>query len=99
MYEVIVDFIDLRDNNHAYKVGDKFPHDGVTVSDKRIDELAGDKNKRKMPLIQRVKEDKKIVKETVAVDGEVEFMNPPVESVAEQTVAEVVKKPRKSRKK
>ena len=28
MYKVVADFKDLRDNGHAYKVGDIYPHTG-----------------------------------------------------------------------
>lgn len=92
MHKVIVDFIDLQDNNHAYKVGDIFPHDGVSVSEERIAKLASCKNRRKMPLIKEVGEDKAedavvideeaedIVAVDEEVDSEVEFMNLPVES-------------------
>lgn len=56
-YITIVSFIDLQDGNHEYKVGDVFPHQGLTVSDERIDELATSKNRRRMPLIKKVKSD------------------------------------------
>ena len=54
MYQVIEYFEDLQDNRHAYHVGDKFPHDGREVSENRIAELAGSKNKRGKPLIKKV---------------------------------------------
>ena len=56
MYRVIKAFTDLKDNNHAYSVGDKFPHDGVEVDAERIAELASDKNRRGVPLIEEVEE-------------------------------------------
>ena len=56
-YKVIKYFTDLQDNEYAYKTGDTFPRDGVEVSEARIKELSSDKNKRKMPLIEEVKED------------------------------------------
>lgn len=55
-YEVIRYFTDLQDFNHAYKVGDKFPRLGMKVSEKRLKELASNKNKRGVPLIKLVKE-------------------------------------------
>lgn len=54
MYRVIEYFTDLKDNNHAYKVGDIFPHDGMEVSEKRLLELSTDANRRHMPLIEKV---------------------------------------------
>lgn len=59
MYKVIKDFIDLQDNNHAYKVGDTFPREEAVVMSSRYEELATDKNRRKEPLIEEVDEPKK----------------------------------------
>lgn len=56
MYRVIHKFYDLKDNNHAYSVGDTFPHDGVDVDSERIAELASDKNMQGVPLIEEVAE-------------------------------------------
>lgn len=56
MYEVIVDFTDLQDNNHVYVVGDKFPRSGKATK-KRFEELSSDKNKRKEVLIKEVEAD------------------------------------------
>jgi len=69
MYKVIQYFTDLKDNNHAYHVGDIFPHEGMAVTEKRLLELSTDKNRRHIPLIEKV--DEKPVES---------FMNPPVES-------------------
>ena len=54
MYKVIKSFTDLQDNNYAYYVGDTFPHNGVEVGAERIAELASDKNRRGIPLIEEV---------------------------------------------
>lgn len=54
MYKVIKFFTDLQDNNHVYKVGDVFPHDGMKVSEMRLKELSTDANRRHMPLIEKV---------------------------------------------
>lgn len=59
MYKVISYFTDLQDFNHPYKVGDEFPRLGLKVSDKRLEELASNKNKQGKPLIQKVEEVKK----------------------------------------
>ena len=56
MYKVIKSFTDLQDNNYAYYVGDTFPHNGVDVDAERLSELASDKNRRGIPLIEEVAE-------------------------------------------
>lgn len=56
MYRVIKSFTDLQDNNYAYYVGDTFPHNGVEVEAERIAELASDKNRLGVPLIEEVAE-------------------------------------------
>ena len=56
MYRVIKSFTDLQDNNYAYYVGDTFPHNGVEVGAERIAELASDKNRRGIPLIEEIAE-------------------------------------------
>lgn len=54
MYRVIKAFTDLR-HHHAYSVGDTFPHNGVEVDAERIAELASDKNRLGVPLIEEIK--------------------------------------------
>ena len=56
MYRVVHKFYDLKDNNHAYSVGDTFPHNGVEVGAERIAELSSDKNLQGVPLIEEVAE-------------------------------------------
>ena len=56
MYKVINRFFDLKDNNHAYSVGDTFPHNGVEVEAERIAELSSDKNRLGVPLIEEIAE-------------------------------------------
>ena len=56
MYKVIKSFTDLQDNNYAYYVGDTFPHNGVDVGAERIAELASDKNRLGVPLIEEIEE-------------------------------------------
>lgn len=58
MYRVIKYFTDLQDNNHEYNVGDIYPHNKKKVSASRIKELATDKNRRGVPLIEKVEEPK-----------------------------------------
>ena len=62
MYRVIHNFYDLKDNNHAYSVGDIFPHNGVEVDSERIAELSSDKNLQGVPLIEEVAEKPKRVR-------------------------------------
>ena len=62
MYKVIKSFTDLQDNNYAYYVGDTFPHDGVEVGAERVAELASDKNRLGIPLIEEVAEKPKRVR-------------------------------------
>ena len=56
MYRVIHKFYDLKDNNHAYSVGDTFPHNGGDVDAERIAELKSDKNRLGVPLIEEIAE-------------------------------------------
>ena len=56
MYRVIKAFTDLKDNTHAYSVGDTVPHNGVKVDAERIAELASDKNRLGVPLIEEIAE-------------------------------------------
>lgn len=58
MYKVVKFFTDLHDGNHPYNVGDVFPRKGVSVTEQRIAELAGDGNKQGCPLIREVKQKK-----------------------------------------
>ena len=55
MYKVIKKFRDMQDGFHAYSVGDTFPHNGVEVDAERIAELASDKNRLGVPLIEEIK--------------------------------------------
>lgn len=57
MYKVIEYFTDLQDNGYAYNSGDTFPREGLEVSEERIAELAGSKNKRRKPLIEEIPEE------------------------------------------
>lgn len=53
-YRVVKFFYDLQDDAHPYQVGQEFPRQGKTASDARIAELAGNKNRQHVPLIERV---------------------------------------------
>ena len=56
MYRVIKHFVDLQDNNFAYNVGDEYPRKGMGVLPSRIRELATDKNRQGVPLIEEIPE-------------------------------------------
>lgn len=55
-YKVIRHFTDLQDNNYKYTEGMIYPREGYIPSEKRIQELAGDYNKQKTPLIELIPE-------------------------------------------
>ena len=57
-YKVIKHFTDMQDNNHAYNEGDMFPREGVSVLPSRIRELSTAENRRGIPLIEEVEEEK-----------------------------------------
>jgi hypothetical protein len=55
-YRVIKMFIDLKDNNRQYNVGDSFPRVGLNVSEKRLEELTTSNNRRGEALIEAVED-------------------------------------------
>lgn len=57
MYRVVRYFIDLKDNNRAYNVGDIYPHSGE-VSPDRVAFLMSAKNKLGTPVIEEIAEEK-----------------------------------------
>ena len=56
MYIVKYDFVDLQDNNYAYKAGDTYPREGYIPNEDRINELITAANKQGRELIMVVKE-------------------------------------------
>ena len=55
MYIATEHFVDLADKKRrAYNAGDKYPADGVTVSEARLAELSSDGNRRGRPVIAAV---------------------------------------------
>ena len=44
----------MQDNNFAYNVGDEYPRKGMSVLPSRIRELATDKNRQGVPLIEEI---------------------------------------------
>ncbi|MGC4375928.1 hypothetical protein WD019_03150 [Fictibacillus sp. Mic-4] len=56
-YIVVEDFTDLQDKNKVYRKGDAYPNPpNKKVSQKRLDELASDKNRIGAPLIKEITE-------------------------------------------
>lgn len=55
MFIVINAFLDLKDNEHLYEVGDAYPREGIEPSEERIKELLGSDNLHGQPLIKAVK--------------------------------------------
>lgn len=60
MYKVIESFTDLQDRNYPYSVGDTYPRNGVNVTEIRLAELASKRNRREIPLIEKVADPKKV---------------------------------------
>lgn len=58
-YKVVRFFYDLQDADYQYNVGDSFPRKGKTVSDKRIEFLASNKNRLGTPVIVKTEEPKR----------------------------------------
>lgn len=44
----------MQDNDFAYNVGDEYPRKGMSVLPSRIKELATDKNRQGVPLIEEI---------------------------------------------
>lgn len=55
MFIVINAFLDLKDNEHLYEVGDAYPREGLEPSEERIKELLGSDNLQGQPMIKAVK--------------------------------------------
>ena len=60
MYRVVKAFVDLQDNNYAYDPKDParntYPRKGLSVLPSRIKELASNKNRQGVPLIEEIPE-------------------------------------------
>lgn len=70
MHRVVKDFEDLQDNRHAYKVGDEYPRKGLKVADERIMELATNRNRRRVPLIEEAERPKRKTKAEMLAEAE-----------------------------
>ena len=106
MYKVIKFFTDLKDHDHAYRVGDIFPRKGLTVSEERLKELSTDQNKRGIPLIKAVAENKPEPEAEAEPQEEPEPMPEnepeaeiePEKNEPEEIVADEIAAPKKGRK-
>lgn len=67
----------MQDNNFLYNVGDTYPREGYTATERRIDELSGSANKQHTPLIKARQNAAESVSEEVSEDAP--------EDAAEQT--------------
>ena len=60
MYRVIKAFTDMQDNNYVYDPTDPsrntYPRKGLNVLQSRINELASNKNRQGVPLIEEIPE-------------------------------------------
>lgn len=60
MYRVIKAFTDMQDNNYAYDpknpARNTYPRKGLNVLQSRINELASNKNRQGVPLIEEIPE-------------------------------------------
>ena len=60
MYRVTKAFTDMQDNNYAYDPTDPsrntYPRKGLNVLQSRINELASNKNRQGVPLIEEIPE-------------------------------------------
>lgn len=59
MFNVLVDFVDLKDNNRVYRAGDKYPRTGLRVGEERINELISPGNKLGRAVIEEIKAEPK----------------------------------------
>lgn len=106
MYKVIKFFTDLKDHDHVYRVGDIFPRKGLTVSEERLKELSTDQNKRGIPLIKAVAENKPEAEPKVELQEEPapmpeiepEAETEPEKDEPEKTVTEKAEAPKRGRK-
>ena len=58
MYKTLVYFEDLTDKSRPYNAGDTFPREGVQVTEERYKELSTAANRRGIPLIELVPDEK-----------------------------------------
>ena len=71
-YKVIKAFTDMQDNNYAYDPKDParntYPRKGLNVLQSRINELASNKNRQGVPLIEEIPEKVEELKKKKSVE-------------------------------
>lgn len=95
MYKAISYFKDMKDNMHSYNPGDKFPRDGLEVSEERIAELASDKNRRGKAVIELVEEKKVYKKPELLKEIPKDDPEPKAETESEKPKPKTTKRGRK----
>lgn len=56
MFVVIREFVDLKDDNYLYRIGDIYPRKGKKATKARCKELSSHENKVGKPLIEAKEE-------------------------------------------
>jgi hypothetical protein len=96
VYKVIVRFTDIQDYDHEYHEGDVFPRGGMNVTQERLSELASNRNRRGIPLIEEIQSEKteKVIDTDISKEGVSEVTEEPVkdESGVSPSVKEKPKK-------
>lgn len=69
MYQVVKNFIDLKDRNYKYLAGDTFPRKGLFVSKARLEELSTNKNRRGEPMIVEIPNEEKTEQKSAPKKG------------------------------
>lgn len=98
MYRVIKYFTDLQDSRHPYHVGDQYPRDGKEVSEARIAELSGNKNRQKTPLIKFFEDEPQSEMAEAPSEPEPEAPAEVIEEVAAEVEEVEETKPKRSKK-
>ncbi len=55
-YRALINWRDIQDSDHEYRIGDAYPREGMLPSVARIKELSSSKNKAGQPCIEEVKD-------------------------------------------
>lgn len=92
MYKTVIEFADLQDHEHIYRVGDEFPRRGFSVSKERIHELASSANRRNVALIEEVPDE-----QPEPVEAEEKVESETVSEIEQEPEPEVHKRGRKKK--
>ena len=72
MYKTLVYFEDLTDKSRPYNAGDTFPREGLQVTEERYKELSTAANRRGIPLIELVPDEKPETEELKTEEPKIE---------------------------